>query len=145
MIEEPVKPKKKDQIKIDEEATQRLQAEYDEEERLANEVAIDAILLAIKSPRIVDWKIHKEGKKSYNHILRVDGKSQMYMDLGRIVGIKTLLDVVGITGAQVFVNTALMKLLEVIVAKELLLLKKIFKVVSTASTKVATGSVSYYR
>nr|GEY91160.1 hypothetical protein [Tanacetum cinerariifolium] len=29
------------------------------------EVAIDAIPLAVKSPRIVDWKIHKEGKKSY--------------------------------------------------------------------------------
>ncbi|GKF36019.1 hypothetical protein Tco_0112777 [Tanacetum coccineum] len=28
------------------------------------EVTIDAIPLAVKSPRIVDWKIHKEGKKS---------------------------------------------------------------------------------
>nr|GEW14594.1 hypothetical protein [Tanacetum cinerariifolium] len=27
------------------------------------EVAIDAIPLAVKSPRIVDWKIYKEGKK----------------------------------------------------------------------------------
>nr|GEV22634.1 hypothetical protein [Tanacetum cinerariifolium] len=43
------------------------------------EVAIDAISLAVKSPRIVDWKIHKEGKKSYYQIVRVDGKSQMYM------------------------------------------------------------------
>ncbi|GJU86373.1 hypothetical protein Tco_1293919 [Tanacetum coccineum] len=29
------------------------------------EVALDAIPLAVKSPSIVDWKIHKEGKKSY--------------------------------------------------------------------------------
>ncbi|GJT16825.1 hypothetical protein Tco_0875531 [Tanacetum coccineum] len=29
------------------------------------EVALDAIPLAVKSPCIVDWKIHKEGKKSY--------------------------------------------------------------------------------
>nr|GEU92964.1 hypothetical protein [Tanacetum cinerariifolium] len=43
------------------------------------EVAIDAIPLAVKSPRIVDWKIHKEGKKSYYQIVRADGKSQMYM------------------------------------------------------------------
>ncbi|GJY80959.1 hypothetical protein Tco_0493710 [Tanacetum coccineum] len=43
------------------------------------EVAIDAILLAHKSPSIVDWKIHKEGRKSYYQIIRVDGKSQMYM------------------------------------------------------------------
>nr|GEU81608.1 hypothetical protein [Tanacetum cinerariifolium] len=32
------------------------------------EVAIDAILLVVKSPRIVDQKIHKEGKKSYYQI-----------------------------------------------------------------------------
>ncbi|GJQ91411.1 hypothetical protein Tco_0002550 [Tanacetum coccineum] len=38
------------------------------------EIAIDAILLAVKSPRIVDWKIHKEGKKSYYQIVRADGK-----------------------------------------------------------------------
>nr|GEU58357.1 reverse transcriptase domain-containing protein [Tanacetum cinerariifolium] len=43
------------------------------------DVAIDAIPLAVKSPRIVDWKIHKEGKKSYYQIGRADGKSQMYM------------------------------------------------------------------
>nr|GEV00895.1 hypothetical protein [Tanacetum cinerariifolium] len=39
------------------------------------EVAIDAIPLAVKSSRIVDWKIHKKGKKSYYQIVRVDGKS----------------------------------------------------------------------
>nr|GEZ06933.1 hypothetical protein [Tanacetum cinerariifolium] len=35
MIEEPVKPKKKDQIRLDEEASLRLQAEFNEKERLA--------------------------------------------------------------------------------------------------------------
>nr|GEX01906.1 hypothetical protein [Tanacetum cinerariifolium] len=131
MIEEPTKPKKKDQIRLDEEAAKRLQVEFDEEERLAREkaqkeqenkvgrkkkrageeliqentkkqkveddkekaelkllmqtipdkeeVAIDAIPLAVKSPRNVDWKIHKEGKKSYYQIVRADGKYQMYM------------------------------------------------------------------
>nr|GEV22801.1 copia protein [Tanacetum cinerariifolium] len=39
MIEENVKPKKKDQIGIDEEAGKRLQAEFDEKERLARERA----------------------------------------------------------------------------------------------------------
>ncbi|GJS51195.1 hypothetical protein Tco_0624557 [Tanacetum coccineum] len=43
------------------------------------EVAIDSIPLAVKSPRIVDWKIHKEGKKSYYQIVRADGKSQIYL------------------------------------------------------------------
>nr|GEV17127.1 hypothetical protein [Tanacetum cinerariifolium] len=37
MVEEPMKPKKKDQIRLDEEAALRLQAEFDEEERLARE------------------------------------------------------------------------------------------------------------
>ncbi|GJX16849.1 hypothetical protein Tco_0217681 [Tanacetum coccineum] len=42
------------------------------------EVAINVVPLATKSPSIVDWKIHKEGKKSYYQIVRADGKSQMY-------------------------------------------------------------------
>nr|GFD14721.1 hypothetical protein [Tanacetum cinerariifolium] len=38
MIEEPMKPKKrKDQIRLDEEASLKLQAEFDEEERLVRE------------------------------------------------------------------------------------------------------------
>nr|GEX25090.1 hypothetical protein [Tanacetum cinerariifolium] len=49
------------------------------------EVAIDAIPLAFKSPRIVDWKIHKEGKKSYYQIVRADGKSRMYMIFSQIL------------------------------------------------------------
>ncbi|GJW40095.1 hypothetical protein Tco_0065940 [Tanacetum coccineum] len=39
------------------------------------EVAIDVIPLATKPPTIVDWKIHKEGKKSYYQIIRADGKT----------------------------------------------------------------------
>ncbi|GJW51075.1 hypothetical protein Tco_0092426 [Tanacetum coccineum] len=42
------------------------------------EVAIDAVPLATKPPTIFDWKIHKEGKKSYYQIVRANGKSQMY-------------------------------------------------------------------
>ncbi|GJU67090.1 hypothetical protein Tco_1253349 [Tanacetum coccineum] len=43
------------------------------------EVAIDVVPLDTKSPTIVDWKIHKEGKKSYYQIVRANGKSQMYL------------------------------------------------------------------
>nr|GEZ84126.1 hypothetical protein [Tanacetum cinerariifolium] len=39
MIKEPVKPKKKEQIRLDEEAALKLQAEFDKEERLAREKA----------------------------------------------------------------------------------------------------------
>nr|GEV21921.1 hypothetical protein [Tanacetum cinerariifolium] len=83
MIEEHVKPKKKDQIRLDEEAAKRLQAEFDEEKKTSD----DAILLAVKSPRIVDWKIHKEGKKSYYQIVRADGKSQMYTIFSQLLKI----------------------------------------------------------
>ncbi|GJW95707.1 hypothetical protein Tco_0175379 [Tanacetum coccineum] len=34
---------------------------------------------AVKSPSIVDWSIHKEGRKFYYQIIRADEKSQMYM------------------------------------------------------------------
>ncbi|GKC85342.1 hypothetical protein Tco_1141059, partial [Tanacetum coccineum] len=43
------------------------------------EVAIDAIPLAVKPPKIVGWKIYKEGRKSYYQIMRADGNYQMYM------------------------------------------------------------------
>nr|GEW81290.1 hypothetical protein [Tanacetum cinerariifolium] len=43
------------------------------------EVAINAIALAVKSPNIVDWKIYKKERKSYYQIIRAGGKSQMYM------------------------------------------------------------------
>ncbi|GKE97220.1 hypothetical protein Tco_1582075, partial [Tanacetum coccineum] len=43
------------------------------------EVAIDVV--ATKPPSIVDWKIHKEGKKSYYQIIRARayGSSKMYL------------------------------------------------------------------
>ncbi|GJR15545.1 ribonuclease H-like domain-containing protein [Tanacetum coccineum] len=68
---------KKQKVEDDKETTEikKLMEIIPDEE----EVAIDAIPLAVKSPSIVDWKIHKEGRKSYYQIIRADGKSQMYM------------------------------------------------------------------
>ncbi|GJU73285.1 hypothetical protein Tco_1264690 [Tanacetum coccineum] len=43
------------------------------------EVAVDAIPLATKPPSIVDWTIHKEGKKSYYQIIKADESSKMYL------------------------------------------------------------------
>ncbi|GKF10361.1 hypothetical protein Tco_0048287, partial [Tanacetum coccineum] len=43
------------------------------------EVALNAIHLAVKSPSIVDWKIHKERKKIYYQIIRADRSSKMYL------------------------------------------------------------------
>nr|GEZ74769.1 hypothetical protein [Tanacetum cinerariifolium] len=48
-------------------------------------VAIDAIPLAVKSPMIIDWKIHKEGNKSYYQIIIADGNSKMYIIFNRML------------------------------------------------------------
>nr|GEX15395.1 hypothetical protein [Tanacetum cinerariifolium] len=115
---EPVKPKKKDQIRLDEEVALKLQAEFDEEQRLLKEFKFDKVQEMFdkafkrvktfedfrtelvqgqekekrageeliqnrakkqKSLKIVDWKIYKEGKKSYYQIIKADGKSLTYM------------------------------------------------------------------
>nr|GEX64154.1 ribonuclease H-like domain-containing protein [Tanacetum cinerariifolium] len=112
MVKEPLKMKKKDQISFDHQEAIRLQAEIDKEERLAgerarlvdddqeaaelkrcleivpddgNEVTIDATQLSSKSPTIVDYKIHKEGRKSYFQIIKADGNSQMYLTLSKML------------------------------------------------------------
>nr|GEV07384.1 retrovirus-related Pol polyprotein from transposon TNT 1-94 [Tanacetum cinerariifolium] len=72
--QEITKKQKVEDDKEKAELKQLMETILDEEE-----VAIDAIPLAVKSPRIVDWKIYKERKKSYYQIARADGKSQMYM------------------------------------------------------------------
>ncbi|GJZ00106.1 hypothetical protein Tco_0517535 [Tanacetum coccineum] len=44
-----------------------------------DDVTIDATPLSTRSPNIVDYKIYKEGKKSFFQIIRADGNSQMYL------------------------------------------------------------------
>ncbi|GKB23650.1 putative ribonuclease H-like domain-containing protein, partial [Tanacetum coccineum] len=50
-----------------------------------DDVTIDAIPLSTKSPTIVDYKIYKEGKKSYFQIIRADGDSHMYLTFGKML------------------------------------------------------------
>nr|GEW76583.1 putative ribonuclease H-like domain-containing protein [Tanacetum cinerariifolium] len=116
------KSTKKQKVDDDKETTelkQLMKIIPDEED-----VAINAIPLPVKPSLIVDWKIYKEGKKSYYQIIRADGKSKMYMffsqmlqsfdredledlyKLRRIVRIKSHLNAVGITAAHIDVNTA---------------------------------------
>ncbi|GJW48738.1 hypothetical protein Tco_0080384 [Tanacetum coccineum] len=73
MFDRAFKRQKVDEDKDTSELQSLMEVILDEEE-----VAIDDVPLAIKSPSIVDRKIHKEGKKSYYQIMRADGKSQMY-------------------------------------------------------------------
>nr|GEY72454.1 hypothetical protein [Tanacetum cinerariifolium] len=47
-----------------------------------DDVEIKATPLSSKSPTIVYYKIHREGKKSYFKIIRVDGNSQNYLTFG---------------------------------------------------------------
>nr|GEV12891.1 hypothetical protein [Tanacetum cinerariifolium] len=46
-----------------------------------DEIAINAIPLAVKPPIIVDWKIIKEGKISSYHLIRADGSSKRYSSM----------------------------------------------------------------
>ncbi|GJX01584.1 hypothetical protein Tco_0185497 [Tanacetum coccineum] len=49
------------------------------------EITIDVVPLAIKSPSIVDWKVVKDGKKSYYQIIRADGSSKMYLVFNKML------------------------------------------------------------
>ncbi|GJW02959.1 hypothetical protein Tco_1561815 [Tanacetum coccineum] len=75
--------------KIDE----NVEAEVDDEAEMKklmeivpdDEVAIDAIPLATKSPIIIDRKIIKEGKMGYFQIIRVDGSLKRYSSMIRML------------------------------------------------------------
>ncbi|GJU05611.1 hypothetical protein Tco_1122041 [Tanacetum coccineum] len=60
-------------------SSKRAGEELEQRSSKKQKCAPDAIPLAVKSPSIVDWKIHKEGKKSYYQIIRADGSSKMYL------------------------------------------------------------------
>nr|GEU47953.1 hypothetical protein [Tanacetum cinerariifolium] len=74
LTQESAKKQKMEDDKETTELKQLMEIIHDEEE-----VAIDAIPLAVKSTRIIDWMIYKEGKKSYYQIIRAGGSSKMYM------------------------------------------------------------------
>ncbi|GKA68928.1 putative ribonuclease H-like domain-containing protein [Tanacetum coccineum] len=72
--QESIKKQKVDEDKETAELQRLIEVVPDKEE-----VAIDAIPLATKPPSIVDYKIHKEGKKTYYQIIRADRSSKMYL------------------------------------------------------------------
>ncbi|GJY99244.1 hypothetical protein Tco_0516674 [Tanacetum coccineum] len=63
----------KDDDLEEEEMKKHIEIVQDEEE-----IAIDAIPLAIKTPTIVEYKIVKEGQKGFYHLIRADGSSNRY-------------------------------------------------------------------
>ncbi|GJQ89246.1 hypothetical protein Tco_0000385 [Tanacetum coccineum] len=72
--QESIKRQKVDEDKETAELRRLIEVVPDKEE-----VAIDDIPLATKPPSIVDYKIHKEGKKTYYQIIKADGSSKMYL------------------------------------------------------------------
>nr|GEY04036.1 hypothetical protein [Tanacetum cinerariifolium] len=50
-----------------------------------DDVTIDATPLSLKSPTIMDYKIYKEGRKSYFQIIRADGSYQMYLTFPKML------------------------------------------------------------
>ncbi|GJT81988.1 hypothetical protein Tco_1056330 [Tanacetum coccineum] len=79
--QESSKKQKLEEDKESEELKQCLEIIPDD----GDDVTIDATPLSTKSPTIVDYKIYKEGKKSYFQIIRADGNSQMYLTFGKML------------------------------------------------------------
>ncbi|GJY60391.1 hypothetical protein Tco_0461048 [Tanacetum coccineum] len=157
--QESTKKQKVDEDKDTAELQSLMEVIPDEEE-----VAIDVVPLATKPPTIVDWKIHKEGKKSYYQIVRADGndlktmfepyvedeiwKLQQRKELSLytptitviiLPRIKSLLNAVSIIAALIDVNAAQSKLvlLENFNENYSKCLRLLVKV-TTASTKLLT-------
>ncbi|GJX96070.1 uncharacterized mitochondrial protein-like protein [Tanacetum coccineum] len=85
--QESTKKQKVDEDKDTTELQSLIEVILDEEE-----VATDVIPLATKPPTIVDWKIHKKGKKSYYQIVRADGKPVEDLDLVLWSDLKTMFE-----------------------------------------------------
>nr|GFA15046.1 hypothetical protein [Tanacetum cinerariifolium] len=77
---------KKDQAEVTEGSSKRAGQEIEQEKIVPDDddddVAIKATPLSSKSPTIVDYKIYREGKKSYIKIIKADGNSQTYLTVG---------------------------------------------------------------
>ncbi|GKE23485.1 hypothetical protein Tco_1434997 [Tanacetum coccineum] len=78
-IDEHVEVEKDDDPK-EEDMKKHMEIVQDEEE-----IAIDAIPLATKTPMIVEYKIVKEGQKRFYHLIRVDGSSKRYSSMIRML------------------------------------------------------------
>ncbi|GJW55064.1 hypothetical protein Tco_0099149 [Tanacetum coccineum] len=93
--QESSKKQKLEEDKESEELKQCLEIILDD----GDDVTIDATPLSTKSPTIVDYKIYKEGKKSYFQIIRADVKARFkktepvnYMDNFLLLNLKTMFE-----------------------------------------------------
>ncbi|GJU44309.1 hypothetical protein Tco_1201575 [Tanacetum coccineum] len=86
MVEEPLKMKKKDQISFDEQEAKRLQAEFDEEERLAREKDEANVILIeewddIQAKIDVDYQLAQRLQAQEQEELTVEEKSTLFKQL----------------------------------------------------------------
>ncbi|GJS55512.1 hypothetical protein Tco_0628874 [Tanacetum coccineum] len=81
LVQESSKKQKVDDDKETKELNQCMEIISD----VKDDVTIEATPLSTKSPTIVDYKIYKEGKKSYFQIIRAYGNSQMYLTFGKML------------------------------------------------------------
>ncbi|GKC73527.1 hypothetical protein Tco_1119410 [Tanacetum coccineum] len=79
--QESSKKQKLEEDKESEELKQCLEIIPDD----GDDVTINATPLSTKSPTIVDYKIYKEGKKSYFQIIRANDNSKMYLTFGKML------------------------------------------------------------
>nr|GEU56317.1 hypothetical protein [Tanacetum cinerariifolium] len=50
-----------------------------------DDVTVESTPLSSKYPTIIDYKIYKEGRKSFFQIIRADGNSQMYLTISKML------------------------------------------------------------
>ncbi|GKC94443.1 hypothetical protein Tco_1159885, partial [Tanacetum coccineum] len=86
LVEEPVKPKKKDLIRLDEEFASKLQAEFDEEERLAREKDEANVVLTeewddIQAKIEADHELSQRLQADEQEGLSVEEKAQLFQQL----------------------------------------------------------------
>nr|GEV08601.1 hypothetical protein [Tanacetum cinerariifolium] len=69
---------KRSAIEAQESSTKRTAEHLESDISKKQKVPIKATPISSRSPTIIDYKIHKEGKKNYFKIIRADGNSQVY-------------------------------------------------------------------
>ncbi|GKA13015.1 hypothetical protein Tco_0692561 [Tanacetum coccineum] len=86
LVEEPVKPKKKDLIRLDEEIASKLQAEFDEEERLAREKDEANVFLTEESDDIqakvdADYQLAERLQDEEHEQFIIEQKATLFKEL----------------------------------------------------------------
>ncbi|GJR51147.1 hypothetical protein Tco_1401668 [Tanacetum coccineum] len=85
-LESDVSKKQKidEQVKVEVDDTTELKRCLEVVPEDEDDVTVDATPVSSRSPSIVDYKIHKEGKKKYFQIIRTNSNSKNYLTFGQM-------------------------------------------------------------